>query len=180
MAFNPRTKRNEFWTQHTIMSPKNPALSAVRYYEIDPVPSSPKLLSTNFISSTFAFVFNGAISPDRVLFGDTAAFGNSFVIEFNRSGLFDPIAIFAASSVNGAALGFIGVMQSSGSYTDSTCPHPNDTCQWGDYSGASPDPAPDALGITDSGVVWGTNQFSAPVSEPPPNDWVTQIFALKP
>jgi hypothetical protein len=184
MAFNPRTKRNEFWTQHTIMSPKNPALSALRYYEIDPVPSSPKLLKTNFISAPFAFVFNGAISPDRVLFGDTAAFGNSFVLEFNRSGLNDPIQIFAASSVNGAALGFIGLtLAAPGTvpYTDSSCPKDGDTCRWGDYSGASPDPAPDTLGISDSGAVWGTNQTSTlPPPESPANFWSTQFFALKP
>jgi hypothetical protein len=54
MAFNPRTKKHEFWTQHTIRSPNNPALSAVRYYEIDPLPSSPVLLNTNVIFSTFA------------------------------------------------------------------------------------------------------------------------------
>jgi hypothetical protein len=43
--------------------------------------------------------------------GDTAAFGNSFVIEYNRSGANDFPEIRAASSVNGGPIGFLGIIQ---------------------------------------------------------------------
>jgi hypothetical protein len=191
MAFNPRTQRNEFWTQHTIMNPNNPAFSAVRYYEIDPFHRSlfqffhplPFLLNTNFIFSTFAggsSIFNGAISPDRVLLGEPGAFGNSFVLEYNRSGPNDPPEVRATSSVNGAPpSGFRGIVQlNSNSCSEKILPTGERGCRWGDYSGASPDPVPKLLGVTDSGVVWGTNQFSFGI--PKDFDWGTIIFALKP
>ncbi len=82
-AADPRTGTFSFWTQHTIASG---TVSAVRWYEIDPVPAAPVVLQSGNISSSGSFLFNAAISPDRRVDGSITAFGNSFVIEFNAFG----------------------------------------------------------------------------------------------
>jgi hypothetical protein len=177
-ATDTRLGKFSFWTQHTIASG---TVSAVRWYEIDPVPVAPVVLQSANISSSGSFLFNAAISPDRrVKTGVASAFGNSFVIEYSVSGKVSGISarIVAGSSVNGAALSFLLVKNGVGPYRDFTCVSTGSTCRWGDYSGASPDPNATAL---PRGVVWGTNQFDGVVN-PPPNgvNWRTQIFAVEP
>lgn len=178
-AIDPgRSNKFAFWTQHTI---KNGAVSAVRWYEIDPVPAVPALLRSGTISAPGTFLFNAAISPDRRVEGLNKTFGGSFVIEYSVSSRVNGInpRIAAASSVNGGPLTSLLIRNGVGPYKDESCIAPKDLiCRWGDYSGASPDPKPDAAG---SGVVWGANQFSGVVN-PPANgiNWRTQIFAVKP
>jgi hypothetical protein len=176
-AFDPRTKTFSFWTQHTIA---NGNLSAVRWYEIDPVPATPVVLRSGDISDSTSFYFNAAISPDRRRDGDIRAFGDSLVIDYNVSGSLSGIfpRIVAASSIHGGPLSSLLVIDGVGPYISKECPNPGDTCRWGDYSGATPDPRPRIAG---GGVVWGTNQFSG-LLNPPANDynWRTQIFELRP
>jgi hypothetical protein len=178
-AIDPvQSNKFAFWTQHTI---KDGTASAVRWYEIDPVPAVPALLRSGTLSLPGTFLFNAAISPDRRVEGINKAFGGSFVIEYSASSkvLNTSPRIIGGSSVNGGALSFLLVKDGVGPYRDISCIAPNDLiCRWGDYSAASPDPKPNATG---SGVVWGTNQFSGEVN-PPSNgiNWRTQIFAVKP
>jgi len=175
-SINPDRGTFSFWVQHTI---NVSGRSAVRWYEINPVPATPVVLRQGNISGS-AFLFNAAISSDRkVRTGFTSAFGDNFVIHYSvtkggSTGI-NP-RIVAGSSVNGGAVGsFVTLKTSASPYRDFTCS--TDTlCRWGDYAGANPDPVPPT---TDRGVVWGANQWSAGTSTTSAN-WRTQIFALRP
>jgi len=175
-SINPDRKTFSFWVQHTIAVSGR---SAVRWYEINPVPATPVVLRQGNISGS-AFLFNAAISSDRkVRTGFTSAFGDNFVIHYSvtkggSTGI-NP-RIVAGSSVNGGAVGsFVTLKSSATPYRDFTCS--TDTlCRWGDYAGANPDPVPPT---SDRGVVWGANQWSAGTSTASAN-WRTQIFALRP
>jgi hypothetical protein len=188
-AFRPLRGRHSFWTQHTIKSPIDPAFSVVQVYEIDPITiGTPELLdSTILIFGSSASIFNAAVSPDRQASGTTENFGDNWVLGYNVSGPTDFPTVYAGSSVLDGPFQHTILVQSAGPYTDTvSCPNPGDTCRWGDYSGASPDPNPAGLGVSGSGVVWGTNQFSSGAPPPPPPatsffvNWLTQIFALQP
>ena len=112
-ATDPRlSNKFAFWTQHTIGSG---TVSAVRWYEIDPVPATPVVLRSANITST-CFLYNAAISPDRRVNGATSAFGNNFVIKYNQSATCAASIhrILAASSVNGGAVSFLVVKPQSG------------------------------------------------------------------
>lgn len=149
-AADPRLSgKFAFWTQHTIASG---AFSAVRWYEMDPAPATPLVLRNGTIAGQSRFLFNAAISPDRRRDGPVSQFGESFVIEYNVPGSAANIVprIVAASSVNGGPVSLLLVKNGAGPYRDFTCPFPGDTCRWGDYSGATPDPRP---AVTGSGVV---------------------------
>jgi hypothetical protein len=183
-AFRPLRGKHSFWTQNTRLSPVNPAFSVVQVYEIDPVPSSPVLLGSFFVFSSTGFRFNGSVSPDRQTpFGNPEKFGDSWVFQYNASSASLFPSIHAGSSLKGAPVQFlVPVVNPGQTYVDGSCPNAGDTCRWGDYSGASPDPAPGILGVLDSGVVWGTNQIPLSPAPPPPpvGNWGTQIFALTP
>jgi hypothetical protein len=170
--------KHAFYTQHTI---KSGAASAVRWYEIDPVPATPVRLRSGDIQAANTFFFNAAISPDRRHDGTISQFGDSFVIQFNMSSKVNKIdpSIVAASSFKGAPLSSLLVENGVGPYQDVYCfpPYPL-PCRWGYYAGAAPDPRPTVSG---RGEVWGTNQFSG-VTNPPKAgvSWRTEIFALEP
>ncbi|MGQ0485154.1 MAG: hypothetical protein ACT4SY_07385, partial [Hyphomicrobiales bacterium] len=180
-ARNPDRGTFSFWTQHTIA---NGALSAVRWYEINPVPATPVVLRSANIQNTTSFFYNAAISPDRRRDGATLQFGDSFVVEYNVSGSLSGISprIVAGSSFSGGAVSFLLVKNGVGPYRDFTCVPAGSTCRWGDYSAATPDPRPPATRTRlDRGEVWGTNQFSGVLSPPSGGvNWRTQIFALQP
>lgn len=178
-AVNPDRGTFSFWVQHTIASG---AVSAVRWYEINPVPATPVVLRQGNIARAGTFLFNGAISPDRrVRTGVASAFGDSFAVNYsvtkrNPSGI-NP-RIEGASSFNGALVGGFVILQSSPApYIDFTCSGATATCRWGDYAGANPDPLPPA---DNRGVVWGTNQWGSGVQSTAQSNWRTKIFALRP
>jgi hypothetical protein len=95
------------------------------------------------------FVFNGAVSPS--IGGDSAA------VFYNRGGASTLPVIGARTRSSSTPLGSLDagellVGQSSAADQDFTCA-PTTPCRWGDYAGASPDPA-------NPGVVWGSNQVT--------------------
>ena len=177
-AINPDRGANvhSFWTQHTIA---NATVSGVRWYEVNPAPAVPVLLRSGIVKTTNVFNFNGAISPDRKKNGAAAAFGDSFVLQFNSASSTVSPEIRAVSSFNGAAVSASVLLKAGvGPYADFSCPFAGNICRWGDYAAATPDPAPTIAG---RGVVWGTNQFSGVVSPlVTASNWRTQIFALQP
>jgi hypothetical protein len=181
-AMDPSLGKFAFWTQHTI---KDGTFSVVRWYEFDlgdPVgPLTPVLLHSGTAGVGNAFAFNGAISPDRARhLSVVGKFGDRFLIEFNSSSQFEDASIFAASGVNGHIDSFRLVEAGVAPYTDATCPISGNTCRWGDYSAASPDPTPGQFS-TSHGVVWGTNQWGqVRRSVFGGNEWRTRIFALEP
>jgi hypothetical protein len=66
------------------------------------------------------------------------------------------------------------LVQATGPNIDSSC---SDTtaCRWGDYSGASPDPA--ATGA--AGTIWLANQYNFASSTSADTDWRTWVFGVR-
>jgi hypothetical protein len=175
LARNPdRGGAFSLWTQHTV---RNGAVSAVRWYEINPFPRPPVLLRSGLIASPGVFIYNGAISPDRRVNGATFSFGDSFVIQFNRSNATDGIRpqIRMGSSVGGGPLSFATVVNGAAPYSDPVCPFAENVCFWARHAACTPDPAPATTG---RGVVWCTNVFAGPDSTP--FNWRSRIFAVRP
>jgi hypothetical protein len=187
MARNPdRANLYSLFTQHTILG-ASAASSFVRWYEINPFPTPPVVLRSGNIGQNTpnTFFYNGAISPDRRASGAIRAFGDSFVINYNVSragaGGFNPRFNVGSSFNGGAVAGFLLVRSSPGANFDFSCPGVNDTCRWGDYAAATPDPnpIPPASG-TNRGTVWSTNQTAGPGATTGNPTWDTWIAAHRP
>jgi hypothetical protein len=150
-AVDPAKGRLALWTQHTV---EGGAGSEVRWYELDPAHAS--VLQSGVVADPQLFVFNGAISPDRVVQANARKFGTSAVIGFDTSSPTTDVAIQMVSKVpHQPQSGFVRIRQSPGPNMDFTC-HP--VCRWGDYAGASPDPAARVSGLR--GRVWLTNMWN--------------------
>jgi hypothetical protein len=173
-AIDPnRSNQVAIWTQHTVAGG---AGSAVRWYEINPAPTTPVPFQSGTQTNGSLFLFNAAISPDRRRNGATGQFGNGMVLHYSRSSSSAPISIAAVSKVNdGNVTGETVVFTSTAVIDDFSCDATN-VCRWGDYAGASPDPASDAT--ASNGVVWGVNGW-AQASAGTSADWRTQNFALR-
>ncbi len=170
------------WTQHTVA---NSTRTKVDWYEIDPV--NHVTFQTGSVSSASLFVFNGAVSSDRLVNGTTKAFGNSMVLDFNTSSSSTFVAIQMVSKIGaGAQSGFVLIKQSPGKNQDFSCddldengqPTSEPTCRWGDYAGATPDPGANPAGA--HGQVWGTNEWNVASTTKSNVDWRTQNFAASP
>jgi hypothetical protein len=144
-----------------------------RWYEIDPDGGS--LFQWGRATSSSLFIWNGAISPDRANNG-TAAFGDSMAMSVSTSsGATFPALQFIWKQGANAQSPLTNLSQATGPNVDSSC---SDTspCRWGDYSGASPDPA--ATGSV--GTVWLSNQTNVASSTSSDTDWRTRVFGVKP
>jgi hypothetical protein len=187
MSRNPdRTNQYSIWTQHTIRG-ASAASSFVRWYEINPFPTPPTVLRTGNIGQNTpnTFFYNGAISPDRRADGAVRQFGDSFVINYNASragaGGFNPRFNVGSSFNGGAVGGFLTVRNSPGANFDFSCPGVNDTCRWGDYAAATPDPKPTPPPSgTNRGTVWSTNQTAGPGATVGNPTWDTWFAAHRP
>jgi len=169
-AEDPTRHEMAVWTQHTVAAtPGEP--SVVRWYELtagSPVP----IQEGNIAAPAGAFAFNGAISP-------TSA-GNGAVIDYNVGGEAMTAQLRAQSRGSttppGTMHGEVTLVESEAIDHDFSCPSaglfPSTSCRWGDYAGASPDPA-------NLGVVWGGGQVNGPL---PATEfgaqWRTENFAL--
>ncbi|MBV8951182.1 MAG: hypothetical protein JOZ99_09930 [Actinobacteria bacterium] len=147
------------WTAHTVFGG---AGAQVRWYEIKPEATPPVLYQSGVQTSTSVFVFNDAIAPDRRVLGNDRRYGDSMVLGFNTGSSTQPVDVemIAKSGANAPSAPVV-VKTSTGPISDGACndaEHPG-VCRWGDYSGASPDPASDAGQA--HGVVWFTNSFAA-------------------
>ena len=114
------------------------------------------------------------------LTGASGSFGGSYVIGYTASGAASGITprIVMGSRLNGGPLQFALVQNAVGPYRDFSCPNPGNTCRWGDYSGATPDPRPTTVG---AGEVWLTNQFAGSASTSTLQaNWRTRIWAARP
>jgi hypothetical protein len=147
------------WTQHTV-DPGDGSV-AMRWYEL--LPGQGAARQQGAISEPGVDVFNGAVSP--------AADGRSAVAVYNRSGLLLLPQIRARARTGSMAAGAlgpsIGIASSPSPDYDLGCAP---VCRWGDYSGASPDPAA-------SSVVWVASQAIANPGGLLPN-WTTTIAAI--
>lgn len=139
--------------------------SLVRWYEL--LPTTLAVRQQGDVATPRRFVFNGAISPTTV--------GNAATININVSSRRLRARIRARSRTTGTPLGQmtseVTLARSAGSAQDFTCFDAQPACRWGDYAGASPDPASTTL-------VWGSNQFQG-IPNGDTAAWRTRNFALR-
>jgi hypothetical protein len=177
LAFDPFRGKYGFWTQHTVFGG---AGAQVRWYEINPVPSTPGLLQSGAVSSSSGrFFFNGAISPDRkVRTGATSKFGDSMVLGHNSSSTtLRPDIRMVSKIQNGVQSASVRVRNSNVDFmNDFTCS--SGVCRWGDYAAATPDPAtPNTATL---GNVWLTSNFVRTTGSSSSSGWGSQNWAAKP
>lgn len=159
------------WTAHAVFGG---AGAEERWYEIDPATGS--LLQSNAVSSGSLFIWNGAISSDRANNGTAGAFGDSMAMSVSTSSTTTYPAIqFVWKKGTSAQSPLTNLVQATGANVDFSC---SDTapCRWGDYSGASPDPA--ATGSV--GKVWLANQYNLAGGTTASTAWRTWVFGVTP
>lgn len=156
------------WTAHAVFGGGG---TEERWYEIDPAAGS--LLQSGTVGSPSLFVWNGAVSPDRANNGTSGTFGDSMAMSVSTSSTSSYPAIqFVWKNGAGAQSALSNLVQSGGPNVDFSCT----PCRWGDYSGASPDPA----GTGGSGTVWLANQYNLANGDASSTAWRTWVFAVKP
>jgi len=159
------------WTEHAVFGG---AGSEVRWYEIDPEASA--LVQSGSITDPQVSVFNAAVSPDRAVSGSGGNFGGTMFGGFTTSSPQQAPAIeMVDKHGDDPQSAWVMVKQSPGGDDDFTCEHlyigvPRIPCRWGDYSGATPDPAPPASS-TSIGSVWLTNEYV----DGPPNGTINGV-----
>jgi hypothetical protein len=175
MSYDPRVGHDAIWTAHTIAGG---AGTEVRWYEINPW--SNNLDQYGNVSDPNLYVFNGTISPDRVVNGSKTGFGQSAVIDVNTSSANNYSAIQLVSVINGQPESpMVMLKQSIGPDVDFTCFNPNTmTCRWGDYSGAVPDPSASLKGSL--GAIWISNQWNNPDIDDNTPVWQTTVANVTP
>jgi hypothetical protein len=176
-AIDPLLGHVAIWTAHAVFGG---AGSEERWYEIDPG-STPAVFQSGVASSPTLFVWNGAISPDRVVGAAGSAFGSNMVMGFNTSSSSDFPAIQMVSKLGANPQSpFVLVQQSPGKKVDFARKGVGDPtfCRWGDYSGAAPDPAAPVTGTT--GRVWLSNEWNVASLTDDDIDWRTWNWAATP
>jgi hypothetical protein len=158
------------WTAHAVFGG---AGVEERWYELD-AGGGGSLLQSGVATSSSLFIWNGAISPDRN--GTTGGFGGSMAISVSTSSATDYPAIqFVTKAGAGPQSALTNLVQSNGPNVDFSC-DTTTPCRWGDYSGASPDPAPSAT----AGKVWLANQYNVASGTTSDTDWRTWVFGVTP
>jgi hypothetical protein len=173
---DPFRGKTAIWTQHTVAGG---AGSEARWYEIDPGAAG-LLQPQGAASSGSLYVFNAAISPDRKVSGSTKRFGDAMALGFNTSSASDFVRIQMVSKwADYTQSGFVEVKSSPGFNDDFTCRAPfGPPCRWGDYSGATPDPASNAF--SNHGRVWLSNQWNVASTDNVHIDWRTYNWGTNP
>jgi len=155
------------WTGHTVASASG--RSEFRWYEINP--TSGALYQSGTVNDSSLYVFMGAISPDRN--GTSGTFGSNALMSLNTSSSTTFPSAAMVSVVGGVQSSIVNIFTSPASDNDFTCVAPyGPPCRWGDYSGASPDPA-----STTTGQVWMTVQTNGASGNP---SWTTRNWAATP
>lgn len=156
------------WTGHTVSASAGGFGAEFRWYEINAATGG--MVQKGKVQSSNLYVFMGAVSPDRN--GAAGLFGSNALMAFNTSSRSALPAAAMASVVNGVQSSISQVAISPAPDTDFTC---NPVCRWGDYSGASPDPASPTTGT--EGQVWSTVMTNGSTGNP---SWTTQNWAALP
>jgi hypothetical protein len=154
-AVDPTIAKMVVWTGHSVNSGGN--RTEFRWYEILPTPtSSPSLVQSGVVSDPSLYVFNGALSPDRTCTLTQCAHGDAIVIGFTTSSSTTFASNKMVSKIGSAAQSpFVLVHASTVADKDFSC----SPCRWGDYGGATPDPAASLLTAA-HGEVWLTQMFT--------------------
>jgi hypothetical protein len=158
------------WTAHAVFGGGG---AEERWYEIDADAGS--LLQSGKASSPSLSIWNGAVSPDRANTGAGAAFGDGMAMSVSTSSATSYPAIqFVSKSGASAQSPLTNLVQASGPNIDFSCDS-STPCRWGDYSGASPDPA-----ATGAGKVWLANQYNLAGGTTSSATWRTWLFGVTP
>ena len=159
------------WTAHAVFGG---AGVEERWYELDPNAGTP--LQSGSASDPSLFIWNGAVSPDRANNGSSASFGGSMAMNVSTSSATTYPAIqFVSKNAGGTQSTLKNLVQATGPNVDFSCSDTG-TCRWGDYSGASPDPA--ATGTV--GKVWLGNQYNLANGSTSSSAWRTWLLAVTP
>lgn len=161
------------WTAHAVATIDGSAVEE-RWYELDPNATTP--LQAGSVSASPLFIWNGAVSPDRANNGTSASFGDSMAMSVSTSSTTTYPAIQLVWKKAGATQSALtNLVQATGPGVDFSCADTG-TCRWGDYSGASPDPA--ATGA--AGKVWLGNQYNLANGSTSSTAWRTWLFGATP
>jgi hypothetical protein len=153
-GFDPLVGATTVWTGHTVLGG---AGAKIRWYEINPTPlGSASLAQSGQVVAPNVFAFNIGMSNDRACTATQCAHGSAMVLGFTASSSTIRPAIGMVSKIGAAAMsGAVLVRQSTTSDNGFSC---NPVCRWGDYGGATPDPAAPLAGAT--GKVWLSQQYT--------------------
>jgi hypothetical protein len=159
------------WTAHAVFGGPG---SQERWYEIGPAGSLVQPVGT--VGSSSLFAWNGAVSPDRASNGTTGNFGGSMAMSVSTSSTTAYPAIQLVWKKAGSSQSALSnLVQATGPSIDFSC-SATAPCRWGDYSGASPDPA--ATGTV--GKVWLGNQYNVGGGSTSSTSWRTWLFGVSP
>jgi hypothetical protein len=148
---DPNIGATAVWVSHTVAGG---AGSRINWYEINTATGA--LAQSGSVSSASLYVLNAGISTDRTCTATTCAHGGAMVLGFTTTSSSSFPAVQMVSKIGSGALsGFVLIKQSTTSDKNFSC----SPCRWGDYGGATPDPAASLTGAT--GAVWLTNQWTA-------------------
>jgi hypothetical protein len=112
------------------------------------------VFASGVVNDPSLYVFNGSVAPDRTVNPSGSAHGDSMAIGFTTSSSTTLPADQMVSKIgNGAQSPFVLVHQSTTADGDFTC---TPKCRWGDYAGATSDPAQSLT--APHGEVWFTNE----------------------
>lgn len=156
------------WTAHSVFGGPG---AEERWYELDPNAAS--VLQSGTVGDPSLFIWNGAVSPDRA----GGAHGDSMAMSVSTSSLATfPAIQFVWKHAGEAQSPLNNLVQSGGAAVDFSC-STGTPCRWGDYSGASPDPAASGGSV---GKVWLGNQYAIAGGTTSTTSWRTWIFGVTP
>ncbi len=163
---DPRLGTTTVWVSHCVLGGPG---AEVRWYEVIPGTAG-KIAQSGAATDPDLFVFNGGISNDRTVDAQgNAAHGEAMVLGFDTSSATRYLAVQMVSKRGGGPQSaFVKVYQSTGPFDPpGTCG--DFGCRWGDYSGATPDPA---ASLSDKrGEVWLTSEITDGDSNRPTWNW---------
>jgi hypothetical protein len=165
-GMDPRLGTTTVWVSHCVLGG---AGAEVRWYEVIPGKGA-TVAQSGAATDPGLYVFNGGISNDRTVDASGhAAHGSAMVLGFNTSSATKYVAVQMVSKRgSGPQSAFVKVYQSTGPFDPpGTCG--DFGCRWGDYSGATPDPA--ASLSAKRGEVWLTNEITDGDSNRPTWNW---------
>ena len=161
------------WTSHAVFGGGG---SEERWYEIDV--ANHALFQSGAATDPNLFVFDGGVSPDRAVKARSHAFGSNMVMGFTTSSASTFPAIQMVSKIGaGPQSAFVLVQQSPGPDDGFDC-FVLQRCRWGDYSGATPDPAVRPTATT--GKVWLSNMWASGAVDPINATWRTWNWGATP
>jgi hypothetical protein len=154
---DPRVGSTVIWVAHAVLGG---AGSQVNWYEIKASPANnPTIAQSRVVKSNTLYVYDPGIASDRTVNPNGSAHGSNMVVGFTTSSANTFTAAQMISKIGATAQSaFVMVHASTVADANFGCSQLG-VCRWGDYAGASADPAA-KLGAQ-NGNVWLSNQLTA-------------------